>query len=216
MNLSKHLFLSAVAVLGFAACSSDDDASSADAGAATGGTPTGGTPVGGTPEGGSGGAPVGGTPVGGTPVGGTPTGGAGGEPVGGAGGAPVGGAPANVCPEPIGAGGAGGEAAGGAGGEAGTGGTPAVDPAKAARCETQCGRLADCATAADPDLCPCYDPSERDALYQGCYNTCLGPVGDTVLAIAEGPTAAACDGLVRIISGVNPDFKVGCVGSPPM
>jgi hypothetical protein len=114
-----------------------------------------------------------------------------------------------VCPPPAGAGG---EAGGGAGGEAGGGGAGGEPAEENVPCATECGRLADCATDAAQGLCPCYEPAERDALYAGCYETCTGPDGAGVLAIAQGQ--ATCDGLVNIIKTLNPSFKAGCIGSP--
>jgi hypothetical protein len=209
MNIAERILLASTLVFGFSACSSDDDAGGAADAA-----------VGGQAAGGSTGGSTGGEAHGGDHHTGGTTGGAGGEPVGGAGGAPVGG-------EPVGGGGGGGSAGGveyvcpppaaaggedGGGGEAGGGGAGGAPAEENVPCATECGRLADCATDPAQALCPCYEPAERDALYAGCYETCTGPDGAGVLAIAQGQ--ATCDGLVNIIKTLNPNFKAGCIGSP--
>jgi len=46
------------------------------------------------------------------------------------------------------------------------------------------------------------------------YSRCITPEGGALLAIAEGQME--CEGLVNILKNLNPDFKSGCVGAPPM
>jgi len=194
MQLSKVLLGGLVLGLSLTACGEDDADNSATGGAAAGGAAAGGHAAGGEhvhPDATTGGAPVGGASAGGAVAGGTP---AGGTPAGGAaaGGAPVGGAAPLMCP------------------------VDSMDPVPEAavgapdKCYVQCGRLADCATAESPDLCPCYGPEERERLYVGCVETC-GPGGMAFVAdLAAGK--ATCEELVPFISTLNATFKAGCVG----
>jgi len=194
MQLSKVLLGGLVLGLSLTACGVDDADNSATGGAAAGGAAAGGHAAGGEhvhPDATTGGAPVGGASAGGAVAGGTP---AGGTPAGGAaaGGAPVGGAAPLMCP------------------------VDSMDPVPEAavgapdKCYVQCGRLADCATAESPDLCPCYGPEERERLYVGCVETC-GPGGMAFVAdLAAGK--ATCEELVPFISTLNATFKAGCVG----
>jgi len=194
MQLSKVLLGGLVLGLSLTACGVDTADNSATGGAAAGGAAAGGHAAGGEhvhPDATTGGAPVGGASAGGAVAGGTP---AGGTPAGGAaaGGAPVGGAAPLMCP------------------------VDSMDPVPEAavgapdKCYVQCGRLADCATAESPDLCPCYGPEERERLYVGCVETC-GPGGMAFVAdLAAGK--ATCEELVPFISTLNASFKAGCVG----
>jgi hypothetical protein len=201
MQLSKVLLGGLVLGLSLTACGVDDADNSATGGVAAGGHAAGGAhaqpdaTTGGTP------APVGGAAAGGAAAGGTPAGGAaaGGAAAGGAasggaaaGGAAAGGAAPLMCP------------------------ADSMDPVPEAavgapdKCYVQCGRLADCATAESPDLCPCYGPDERERLYVGCVETC-GPGGMAFVAdLAAGK--ATCEELVPFISTLNASFKAGCVG----
>ena len=191
MQLSKVLLGGLVLGLSLTACGEDDADNGATGGAAAGGHAAGGAhaqpdaTTGGTP------APVGGAAAGGAAAGGTPAGGA---AAGGAaaGGAPAGGAAPLMCPadsmDPV----------------------PAEPVGAPDKCYVQCGRLADCATAESPDLCPCYGPDERERLYVGCVETC-GPGGmDFVANLAANK--ATCEELVPFISTLNATFRAGCVG----